>query len=161
MKLQLPNDIVSPQDLKTVTVEIRTYARWAVHARTKQRVTTKTAEGPPAISPAAIAIVRAWQGTEPLTQESLDGLLAALVAFELSAPRVTITLAAPPSQGLKQQLVNWCREHMNPGILVTFSFNTTLLGGIVIRYGSHVFDWSFRRQILAERRHFPEVLRRV
>src|SRR6185437_7185676 len=154
MKLRLPNDVTSPQDLKVVIMEIRAYSRWAIHAHTKQRVTTKAIDSAPSISSAAADVVRAWQGTQPLTQESLDALLAELSAFESSAQRITITVAAPPSRDLKQKLIVWCREHVAQDILITFSFNATLLGGIVIRYGSHVYDWSFRRQILAARARF-------
>ena len=53
-----------------------------------------------------------------------------------------------------------CRP-VAPDVLVNFQFNATILGGMVVRYGSHVYDWSFRRQILAKRDTFPEVLRRV
>lgn len=161
MKLQLPSEVISPQDLKAVIVEIREYARWAMHVQTKQRVTAEAMEPTPTISPTTVAVVRSWQGAQPLTSESLDALLAELASFESSAPRATITLAAPPSRDLKRQLVIWCRAHMAHDVLVTFSFNSTLLGGITIRYGSHVFDWSFRRQILAAREHFPEILRHV
>jgi len=62
---------------------------------------------------------------------------------------------------IQKNLVNWCRENIAPNILITFQFNATLLGGMVIRHGSNIFDWSFRRQILAARNNFPEVLRRV
>lgn len=161
MTLRLPSDVISPQDLKAVIMEIRAYSRWVIHTQTRQHVTAKATDPAPAVSPASVSIVRAWQGTQPLTQESLEALLAELSAFESSAPRAAITIAAPPSRNLKQQLIVWCREYIAHDILITFSFNATLLGGIVIRYGSHVYDWSFRRQILAARAHFPEVLRRV
>jgi F0F1-type ATP synthase delta subunit len=70
-------------------------------------------------------------------------------------------LAAPPSNGIKKTLVAWCRKNIATDILVNFDFNSTLLGGMVVRYGSHVFDWSFRRKILEEHSKFPGVLRNV
>jgi hypothetical protein len=32
---------------------------------------------------------------------------------------------------------------------------------MVVVHGSRIYDWSFRRQILATREKFPEVLRNV
>jgi F0F1-type ATP synthase delta subunit len=74
---------------------------------------------------------------------------------------MTITLAAPATTGIKKQLTAWCRDNVAPDVLVRFEFNQTLLGGMVVRFGSHIYDWSLRRQILDGRTKFPEVLRNV
>lgn len=161
MKLQLPSSVTSPQDLKALVLEIRQYARWFSHADVKKRVSDARTVEPPAISEAAEEILQKLSAGKPLSQEGLDKLIAALEDYENSAPRMTITLAAPPSGKLKKTLTDWCRENVEPGILVNFRFNSTLLGGMVVTYGSRIFDWSFRRQILAERGRFPEVLRNV
>ena len=161
MKLQLPDSIASRQDLKSIILEVRNYARWVSHAGVKSRLAIKTKPEPPLLSAAAVELIKAANGEKPLNQASLDAIIAIFEEFEQSASSLTITLAAPPSNGLKKTLVAWCREHIDPNVLVGFQFNSTLLGGMVIRYGSHVYDWSFRRQILAERGHFTEVLRRV
>lgn len=161
MKLQLPDNVSSPQDLQFLMLEIRQYARWLAHNDVKKRLDVKAADDSPVMSPAAIEVIRSWFGKKPISQESLGGLVSELEDFETTAPQLSITLAAAPSGGLKKTLIAWCREHVEPNVLVTFRFNSTLLGGMVVRYGSHVFDWSFRRQILAARGSFPEVLRRV
>ncbi|HZL07642.1 MAG TPA: F0F1 ATP synthase subunit delta [Candidatus Dormibacteraeota bacterium] len=161
MNLKLPASISSPQDLKAIMLEIRQYSRWFAHADVKKRVGGGAASEPPVISPAAASLVQELGSSKPLSQASLDGLAEALEVFAAKAPQITITLAAMPSDGLKKTLITWCRQHIAPDILVTFRFNSTLLGGMVVRYGSRVFDWSFRRQILAARGKFPEVLRHV
>lgn len=161
MKLKLPETISSPQDLKATILEVRQYARWFSHASVKKQVAGGRSAEPPAISGAASSAIKEWAGDKPLTLDMLEDLLAALEDFEKSAPQLTITLAAAPGGGLKKTLVAWCRTHVEPNVLVNFDFNSTLLGGMVVRYRSHVFDWSFRRQILAARGRFPEVLRRV
>ena len=78
-----------------------------------------------------------------------------------TAPSITITLVAPTTNDTRKTLVNWCRKNIAPNILVDFRFNTTILGGMVIRYGSHIFDWSFRRQLLNNSKNFSEILRHV
>lgn len=161
MKLKLPASILSPQDLKALILEVREYSRWFSHGLIKQRAAAGKISPQPPISAAAVAVIKDWSGGKPLTQTGLDELIAALEEFERTAPQVTITLAAPAAGGLKQTLAGWCRQNLEPGVLVNFAFDATLLGGLVVRYGSRIFDWSFRRQILAARGRFPEVLRRV
>ena len=161
MKLKLQDSISSQQDLKAVIIEVREYARWYSHTAIKTRVAVKNKTEPPVLSQTAIDLLKDSAGAKPLTQAGLDEIIAGLQDLAESTASLTITLAAPPSNGLKKTLVAWCREHIDPNVLVSFQFNSTLLGGMVIRYGSHVYDWSFRRQILAERGKFTEVLRRV
>ena len=161
MKLNLQDSVYSPQDLKAIILEVRKYAHWAAQYGVKMRVSNDNTSQPPAISLPATKIIKDWAEEKPLNQKSIDELLKTLEAAEVSSPKITITLAAAPTSSLKVTLVKWFREHVDPNILVDFHFNSTLLGGMVVRYNSHVYDWSFRRQILAAREHFPEVLRRV
>lgn len=160
MKLQLHDDVISPQDLKAVILEVRQYAKWYSQYAVKARVGSSASDQPPAVSPAAAALIKDWANNQP-SQKSLDELLVALGKIETTSPRVTITLAAPAPGSLKKTLVEWCRHNIGANILVTFRFNSTLLGGLVVQHGSHIYDWSFRRQILAASDKFPEVLRHV
>jgi hypothetical protein len=163
MKLRLDDSVASPQDLQAMILEIRGYARWFSHNAVKKRVGAKHgahAEAPE-LSVAAAALVKALGARQPLSTERLDGLIAGLEDYAADAPVMSITLAAPPTGGLKKQLVAWCRENVAPDTLVNFQFNSTLLGGMVVRIGSRIFDWSFRRQILENRQKFPEMLRHV
>lgn len=157
--LKLDSTVCSPQDVQGLVDELRAYARWFSHNSVKQRLKVRghgTAE--PELSPAGRALVRELK---PVSATSLDNLLATLDTYKSKAPLVTITLAAPPAPGIKKSLVSWCRDNLAPNVLVNFQFNAALLGGLVVRTGSRVFDWSFRRQILDNRAKFPEVLRNV
>lgn len=161
MKLLLPNTVSSQQDLGALTLEIREYAKWFAHNAIKAKVHAKNATPPPALSPGALELVRSAGGTKLLDQKALDTLILELENARKTAPTITITLAAPATSDVKQSLVAACRQHITDNALVTFKFNAGLCGGMVISYGSHVFDWSFRRQILENRANFSEVLRRV
>ena len=161
MKVRLPDTVSSAQDLASLTNEVRDYAKWFAHNAIKERVHAKNATPPPALSPGALELVRSAGSNKLLSSQSLDQLIAGLEDAKNSADSVTITLAAPATSSVKQSLVKACRENIADNTLVTFKFNSGLCGGMVIHYGSHVFDWSFRRQILENRTHFTEVLRRV
>ena len=159
MKIKLDGSISSPQNLKTLVLEMRDYAHWFSQNEVRKRVNAKRSTDKPELSPAASLLIRDWGQKGPMDRKSLEELISGLEDMEDTAPRVTITLAAPPAAGLKKMLVNLLREEVAPDVLVTFDFNSTLLGGMVLRCGSRIFDWSFRRQILDSRGQFPEVLR--
>lgn len=159
--LKLEDTVSSPQDVKALVQEVHEYERWFAHNYIKKRVHARNIAPEPEISSAAKAVIRTWSTGKELTTKNLDELIVTLEDYANSAPVLTVTLAAVPSTGLKKQLVGWCRDNLAPNVLINFQFNATLLGGMVVRSGSHVYDWSFRRTILAERERFPEVLRRV
>jgi F0F1-type ATP synthase delta subunit len=131
--------------------------KWLTHESVKKKAGAKKTSPPPATSEAAAALIHEHGASE----EKLEALIAALEDSQRNAKIITITLAAQPSNGIKTLLVSWCRKEISPDVLVNFGFNRALLGGMVVRAGSRVFDWSFRRQILAAGDKFPEVLRRV
>lgn len=158
MKLTIPSGVASQQDLTVVLGDVQAYATWASRELIKQKVAGKSAGAQPNVSPEAAEIIRTWSGGKPMTQASIDGLLKALEDHKKSAPTVTITLAAVPSGEVKAKLVTWCRKELDPSILVSFRLNRAILGGMVVAYGSHIHDWSFRRKLMEHAKPFNEVL---
>ena len=161
MKLSLPNAVSSPQDLQALILEVREYAKWYNQSATKKRLNVKKTTEKPELSPATEELIRAVAAKQPLSISIIDDLVTTLQKLSHDVSQMTITLAAPPTLGVKKQLVAWCRENISPNILVNFQFNSVLLGGMVVRYDSRIYDWSFRRQILENRAKFPGVLRNV
>jgi hypothetical protein len=161
VKLRLPDSVASSQDVTALQLEVHEYARWFAHEAIKQRAHAKHRSDAPAMSEACQELLNMQGGKKGLSQADLDTLIKELTHYTHTAPTITLTLAAPVTSTVKMALVKWCRANIAADVLVNFQFNATILGGIVVRYGSHVFDWSFRRQILASRSKFPEVLRRV
>jgi hypothetical protein len=161
MKLQLPDTVASSQDITALELEVREYARWFTHESIKHRTHASHKSDEPALSPACKELLTTQGGKKGFDRAALDNLVKELEHYNRTAPTITLTLAAPVTGTIKTSLVKWCRTNIAPDTLVNFQFNATILGGMVVRYGSHVYDWSFRRQILANRDKFPEVLRRV
>lgn len=160
MNLDLPPTAYSRADIDRLIQDVREYAKWYSHEATKKRFKIKPSsrQSPPELSSDTKELLRDWTIKQPLSLASLDQLVAALERFKLNAPTLTFILAAPAPGSLKKDLVSWCRKNIAKNILVSFEFNSTLLGGFVLRYGSRVFDWSFRRQILANSAVFSEKL---
>jgi hypothetical protein len=161
MKLQLKDSIASRQDFKALVTDIRKYARWLAQSAVKKQVAGAAATEQPAISQDAADLINGWQADKDTAGKGLDELVKALEEFEAGAQHVTITLAAPAPAKLRKDIVAWFRKNVGPDVLVDFKFNATMLGGMLVRSGSHVYDWSFKRQILANREKFPGVLRNV
>ncbi len=161
MKLKLDGTIASPQDLRALRNELHAYGSWLAHNDIKRQTGAGSKSPAPELSPAAKNCLKTYVPNSNKASAALDELVAELDKLSASAKIITITLAAPATGSLKQTLVDWCRSHLAENILVSFQFNANLLGGMVVRSGSHIFDWSFRRQILDNRGKFPEVLRSV
>lgn len=161
MKLNLPESTFSLQDVKEMTLEVHEYAKWLSHKELQKGLHAKHPTDAPAVSRMTAELLREWNVRHDLSSRSLGELASELENLIRRAPTMTITLAAPATSDIKTSLVTWCRKNLSPNMLVTFQFNATLLGGMVVRSGSHIFDWSFRRQILDTRARFPEILRRV
>ncbi len=158
MKLVMPDSVASSQDLAIILRDVQSYSNWASRELIKQKVAGKSTSAQPILSEDATQIIRAWSAGKPMTQASIDELLEALEAYRKSAPTITITLAAIPSGDVKKKLVAWCRKELNQNILVSFRLNRNILGGLVVAYGSHIHDWSFRRKLLESNTRFSEVL---
>lgn len=161
MKVSLPQSIASPQDLSGVTLEIRNYASWYLHESVKSRYGYSANDEQPVLSHAASELIRNWFGTKPATRSGFDALIKALEKYGKNSKRVTITLAAPATTAIKNILVEWFRKNVSADVLISFQINSTILGGLVVRYESRVFDWSFRRKLVEAKNNYPKVLRRV
>lgn len=157
MKRKLPDSVASLQDLTSLILELREYNKWYSHQSIKNKIGAKAKSETPTLSTAASEILR----EKPFDKRDLDAIIKELESCKKTLPSISITLAAMPTSKIKLNLVEWCRKNISPNILVNFEFNSNLLGGMVVKYGSRIFDWSFRRQLMAERNIFPEILRNV
>lgn len=155
----LLSSVSSIQDVQSLIVEVKQYAKWLSHNAVKQRLhlELQTASEQPFLTPTAQEVIASI--ADSTDGAAIDDLIAELEDLRDSAPQLTITLAAPAGGELKRALVAWCRQNVDPNVLVSFQFNSTILGGMVVRYGSRIFDWSFRRQVLSNRDKFPAALR--
>ena len=159
--LKLPSTICTPEELTALILEIREYAKWYSHEYVKHRTGVKSQSTPPVISPSTTSFLRSIATSHALRPEQIDEIINSLESHKRSAPSITLTLAAPAPQSLRKTLTAWCREQLSPDILVSFTFNRTLLGGMVVRYGSRIYDWSWRRKLLDNQVSFTEVMNRV
>lgn len=161
MKIKLPSSIASSEDLTELLIELHDYSKWLSHESIKKNMNLKSESKLPILSISATELLHTIGDKKTINKNDLEQAIENIKKYIKEAPTITITLSAIPSNSLKSNLVSWCRDNLAPNILVNFRFNKILLGGMVIRCGSRIFDWSFRRQILASSSKMPEVLRNV
>ncbi len=88
-------------------------------------------------------------------------LLAVLRRVVEDGPRVDITLPARPSAQLKLTLIQWLRGNVHPEVIIGWSVDRTLGGGMVLRTPNHTYDWSFSRRLWVNRSQLPKLVRDV
>ncbi|MEO5691347.1 MAG: F0F1 ATP synthase subunit delta [Candidatus Saccharimonadales bacterium] len=159
--IQLPASVVTPQDVARLELELTGFIDWFQHNAIKQHMHVSKGTAMPGLSSEAVELIRAVSVNGSLNQSNIESLQQAIMRIRQHAPTMSITLSAPAGAQLRQQLVAWCRSEIRPDVLVDFRFNATILGGMVVRYGSHVFDWSWRRAVLNNRSSFAKELRSV
>lgn len=161
MNLNLSAEIISPEDLKGTIAELKDYSKWLNKNAIKLKVTKKHAEDRPELSDAAADLLKQWLGDKEATYAQLDKLIYELEQRLSSIPTLRITLAALPTMAIKREFTKWFRENLSPELLIDFRYSSTLLGGMVVNCGSHIYDWSFRRQLISGRDKFRETMRSV
>jgi hypothetical protein len=161
VRLKLSEDIISPEDLKQVITEIRDYSKWMSKNTIKIKVTKKKAGDEPELSDAAADLIKQWKDGKDLSPKILDKLIEELQDYLAKMKTIRVTFAALPTNKTKQQFTKWFRDNLSDEVLIDFRFNSTLLGGMVVNCGSHIYDWSFRRQLLENKDKFSEVVHRV
>ena len=152
MKLTLVEEIISTEDLRGVIEEVKEYKKWFIHNQIKLKVSQRHKVSiRPELSNAAEALLDQANDGKELTATKIEDLIGYLEHCLIKSPLVRITLAAIPSAPIKHKIVAWLRTNISP----------SMLGGMVVISGSHIYDWSLRRQLLESKDKLDGVLRRV
>jgi hypothetical protein len=162
MSFSLPTAIYSQDQLQFCAEELHAYAA-ALRSKAVAHTAASQAPGAEATelgldSQALLQELPAAKRTDPAAIEALADELEAALA---RGARVTLTLAAPASRRLREELVVWMRTNLKPNLLVDFHVNPDIAGGLVVRTTNHVYDFSFRHQLLADTKRFTEKLDHV
>lgn len=161
MALSLPDTLTSREEVIGVVREVHQFAAWVQQVGIAKKAGASLDLPEPQLSAITRALLIDYKKQHGLASKDLDVLTSELERLHKTATTLTVTLAAPATSEVKAELIRWVRTNLGQNILITFQFNSTILGGLIVRCGSHVYDWSFRSRILNERHKFAEVLSRV
>lgn len=158
MAFELPPAVYSPQLLESVIYDLETYLEWYRESSVKKRVGAKPQEEPTHSAETVLVIQTYMDGKTP-TLEGLQALLGELRAVKL--PEIHLTLAAMPNHAQREALVMWFRRNVSPHVLLSFVADRNLGGGLVVRTPNHVFDFTWKQQLLGRREKLAEIIKRV
>jgi hypothetical protein len=151
---ELPAAVYSPQLLESVIYDVQVYLDWVRQNQIRRKVGAK-----PKPEPNHVLVIEAWLNGQPPTLESIEELLSHLKALKL--PQIHITLAALPNQNQRETLVKWFRTNTTPHLLVSFVADRNLGGGVVIRTPNHVYDYTWKQELVAARDKLAGILKHV
>ena len=158
MAFNLPSNINTPQLLEAVEFEVERLRTWLSDSEVKRKVGAK-AVAEPSRSPETQTLIDGWLEGRTMTVETLAGLASELT--KLKPVTVHLTLAALPGESLKLTLIEWFRTNCCPDLLISFSADRTIGGGLIIRTPNRIFDYSFRQRLIDGRSKIPELIRHV
>ena len=162
-QLKLDESISSSEDLRAVIEEIKVYKSAFRQAQIKAAVSTRSGRQPlPELSASAAATLSQFRAaSKPIIIENIEQALTELERVFTHAFKIRVVLAAPAPNSLKRRLTDWMRNNIAKDLLIDYRYDSAILGGMVVIAGSHIYDWSFRRDLQANREKLIEVITRV
>lgn len=159
MKLQLPVDVYSPDQVGLLVQELRALLGKRRDLIAQARITGR-ADPFPSLSSTLETLLKT-STIIPDDLSSLEELIKQLEDLRVAAPMVHLTLAAMPNRTLIRQLTVWFRDQIHPNTLLTFVMRRDVGGGVIVRAGSSIYDFSFRGQILRHKDRISEIFASV
>jgi F-type H+-transporting ATPase subunit delta len=91
------------------------------------------------------------RGRQMLFREIASEYLG-LLDLKLNRVRATVTLARPADESLRRKIQDSLSEHLGKEVLASFSVDSEILGGAIVRVGERIHDGSVRRRMTKLRR---------
>ena len=158
MSLRLPVDLYSPDHISLHIQELRAYIG------EKRNAAAQVKAGGEAESPSLSSTLTALLHSAAVKAEdmrALEGVVKDLEVLRDKAPVVHLTFAAMPNRTLIRQLTVWFRNQVHPYTLLTVAMRRDIGGGMMLRTGSNIYDFSFRGQILRHKERISELFESV
>lgn len=156
----LPSNIYSPDHLSELVLELGGLRSALQDASALIKTGSKKQIEPFELSPVLADWLDAAQ-VKANDMAALSDLHSQLKLLLSRSPVAHIMFATAPNASVKRQITEWFRQQISPYALLTFSARRDLCGGLVLQAGSHVYDFSFKRQLLENKQKIVEVAGRV
>ncbi len=158
--LHLPLDLYSPEQLSAIIIELRAHISAVRDAAVRAKAVHDDTPAPVHTSALLTATLHE-AGIKPTDQAATEKLLKQLEAIRDKAPAVHLMLASLPNRDFKRKLTDWFRSEIHPYSLLTFATRADIGGGIIVQAGSHIYNYSFREQILSHKNRISEIYNSV
>ncbi|HWZ65229.1 MAG TPA: hypothetical protein VNX65_00345 [Patescibacteria group bacterium] len=159
MSTGLPIDLYSPDQLSVLMLELYKHTEALRNNRARTRVTKKSDSTPP-VTALLLEVLKEFDiSVDDLT--AAEQLLPKLELIRSKALVVHVILATPPNEDLRHQITQWFRTEIHPLLFLTFAARRDIGGGMLLRAGSHQYDFSFRKQLLDNKAKISEIFIRL
>lgn len=145
MSRDLPLSLVTPDQIQSVLLDLSHFRDAQTDAKVRAKVGAKNAESLP-LSPELTELL-----PDAPTDSDLDEIAQWLQKIRDEAPVVHVVLPAVATKALKQALIHWFRERIDPSVLLDFEVDREIAGGFIVRVGGRVYDYSFRKRLLEKK----------
>jgi len=161
MNVRLPAELYSPDQLGIMMLELRTSLEQQRNAAIKAQVTKQVGDGVRPHLSGLLTNTLIESKIEASDLASLEELSKQLETIRDKAPVAHIILTAAPTPALKTRLVKWFRTEVNPYALLSFATREDIGGGMIVRAGSHIYDFSFRTRLKENKTRIAEIFHGV
>lgn len=158
--VHLPLDLYSPEQLSAIIIELRSHISSIRDAAARARAVHDDTPAPLHTSALLMAAMREVD-VKPTDEPAAEKLLKQLEAIRDRAPAVHLMMAGLPNRDLKRKLTEWFRTEIHPYTMLTFATRADIGGGVIIQAGSHIYNYSFREQILSHKHRISEIYNSV
>ena len=155
----LPPGIHSPEQLKACGLELDEVISWRRRQEIKERGGIANGHHPRIqLSGDLSELIGGPHALDHLGSTQLEALQGQIRSW-LKQPVTHITFPVPPSGPTKTAFVKWFRDEISPSALVKFETNRNIVGGLIIRTPSRIFDFSFRTLLVKNKDRIPQLLK--
>lgn len=153
-----PPAVITTEQVKYVLGEYAALKEWlkAYERSVKAGAITKSPR--PALSAEALMFL-GKKDPQSLKGPELEALISKVETALHASPQVHISLPALPQADIREDLVSWFRNNISPKVLLSFSADSTLGGGMAVRTRNHLYNFSLRRLLWEQRSLIPGLLR--
>lgn len=162
-RLRLPDSISTSEQLISFIESLSDYQSYIRRLNIAAKAKVDSAKSPvleaPAMPAELLEFLKAQFGDEPVTIDRLEEIKGFFRDIKEKSPSVHIMMAFLPTASEKAQLTHWFRENIAADILLSFSQNSGMIGGMLIRTRTRIFDFSMRTTLMANRHYLAELLK--
>lgn len=105
-----------------------------------------------------VNFLKAQFGDEEVTITRLEEIKTFFKDVKANSPSVHIMMAFAPTMSERAEMAHWFRANIDPNILLSFTQNSDVIGGLLVRTRTKIFDMSFRTVLLAGRARLAELI---
>ncbi len=158
--LKLPNTISSTDQIVAFIEDLTDYQSYIRKLSVAARAEVERPAGleSPSMPIELVNFLKAQFGEEEVSIDQLEDIKIFFREVYSSSLTVHIMMAYLPNTSERTEMVHWFRDNIAPNILINFTQNSDMIGGLIVRTRAKIFDMSFRTVLLANKARLAELI---